>query len=783
MKTYRQWVCWRLVDRGGEKPTKIPFNPATGAMASVTDPHTWATFDEAVAAAPSYNGIGFVLTKADPYTFIDLDDTAGNQANLDRQLRIFKEFDSYSERSPSGTGLHIIVRGHVPNGRRRASVELYSTERYMTMTGVVFRDKPIMERQQLCQTLWAEMGGEANAAPVHDGNAPQTIDDAEVIRRALAAVNGEKFKLLLEGNWRELYPSQSEADIAFTNIIAFYTQNTAQIVRIFHASPLGQRDKAKRPGYLDGLIRRAYDQLLPPVDIQGLDMAWRAPQLETESISGGTPAPALNSGTLPENAIIGPHAELLALWQPKPIGLPRGLMGEIAQFIYQASPRPVKETAIAAAIGLTAGITGRAYNISGTGLNLYVLLLALTGTGKEGMARGIAKLMEAIVGQCPAAADFRGPSQFASGQALIRQLATKNPCFLSIIGEFGLKMQQLASPRASNSEIFLKQVLLELFNKSGASDVLDPAVFADKDKNIAAIKRPAVSILGESTPETFYKVIDESLIADGLLPRFLILEYNGDRPRRNKHHHHVKPSITLVEQLVELCAYSLTLQQNDSVINVEMTPEAEQFLDELDELVDDTINATKTDTLRHLWNRAHIKTLKLAAQVAVGADKISPRITLEDAQWAYNIVCTDITGIVRRFSAGEIGRSNEENKQGWWILKACKEYLTQPYESLAGYRIDKRMHEAHIVTMSFISRRLIACAAFKNERMTASDCIKRAVAALIENGDIEEVGKNELNSRFSFKGRAFTIQSPERLAMSMGEDPDERRGRNKKAKE
>lgn len=764
MKAYRQWLVWRYEERDAEKPTKVPYSALTGQLASVTDPSTWCSFDEAVAAIPrGFSGIGFVLTKNDPYTFIDLDepgkklDAAATQVIVDRQIKIYQEFDSYSERSPSGTGLHIIVKGHVLNGRRRSSIELYSSERYMTMTGVVFNDKPIVERQSLVQLLWAQMGGGA-AAEMYDGDSPETLTDAQVIERGLAAANGVKFRGLLEGRWGEFYPSQSEADFAFVDIIAFYTQNRNQIMRIFRASPLGQRDKAQRDDYVKRMVLRAFDRLLPPIDFVGLEATTAAAQPQLKEIAG-TVDKAISGGA--------PQAEIRKFWQPVPITPPPGLLGEIAQFIYAAAPRAVAEMAICGAIGMLAGITGRAYNVSGTGLNQYVLLVAPTGTGKEAIAGGVSKLLNAIKSTIPASESFRGPAEIASGQALLKQLTKVNPCFASIVGEFGLKLQQLASPRASTSEIMLKRVLLDLYNKSGATDTLAPSIYADKDKNTPSVKSPSVSIVGETTPETLYSAMDESLISDGLLPRFMIIEYTGKRPRRNKQASEAKPGLVLIERLAEICAHSLTLQHNERVVNIEAEPDALAFMDKIDELVDDAINATQTDALRHLWNRAHIKTLKLAALVAVGCNYTHPLITLEHAQWAYNVVSTDIIGIVGRFTKGEVGKNTEENKQGKTILRVCAEYLTSDYRDVQSYNIDQSLHTAKIIPYSYISRRIITNSVFRNDKAGSTNAIKRTVQGLIDSGDLQEVGKNQLQQSFSYSGRAFAIARPDKLPASM----------------
>jgi putative DNA primase/helicase len=131
-----QWVVWKAV---GDKPEKVPYSARTGRRASSTDLLTWATFQEALEAYENsdYAGLGFVFSSADPYTGIDLDncvDADGEIAGW--ALEIVRYFDSYTELSASGTGLHIIVRGNVPN-RRKDEVEVYSLKRFFTVTGHV----------------------------------------------------------------------------------------------------------------------------------------------------------------------------------------------------------------------------------------------------------------------------------------------------------------------------------------------------------------------------------------------------------------------------------------------------------------------------------------------------------------------------------------------------------------------------------------------------------------------------------------------------------------------
>jgi primase-polymerase (primpol)-like protein len=101
---------------------------------------TWRPFDEAVAALRTgrYDGLGFVLSSGDPYAGIDLDNCRNPKTGELEEwaAEIIRGLGGYAEVSPSGKGVHVIVRGKAPN-KRRGRVEAYSSERYFTITGVV----------------------------------------------------------------------------------------------------------------------------------------------------------------------------------------------------------------------------------------------------------------------------------------------------------------------------------------------------------------------------------------------------------------------------------------------------------------------------------------------------------------------------------------------------------------------------------------------------------------------------------------------------------------------
>lgn len=766
MRVFKQWVVWRYEDRDADKPTKVPYSPLTNRLASVTDAATWGSYDEAIAALQTtwYAGIGFVLTDADPYTFIDLDDTKGDQACLDRQIKVFNEFDSYAELSPSGNGLHIIVKGKVPSGRRRSYIEVYSSQRYMTMTGNVYRNAPINEHNALLQVLHGQMSEGKNAATFYAGLESAKHTDEQILEIAGRAQNAEKFNdLFYEGNWQKYYQSQSEADFALVNIIAFYSENRRQVQNLFLKSKLGQREKSRAQYRINYMLDRCFDRMLPPVDIDGLrnllNEAIEANKQPQESEHKPTQVAQPDSVTLPVPAA----PTITANFEPRRdvYSVPPGLVGSIAQFIYAQAPRPVAEIALAGAIGFLSGIIGRSYNVSGTGLNQYVLLLAPTGTGKEAIARGIEKLIAAVQIGVPSAADFVGPSKINSEQALLKYLSRTAPSFVSVVGEFGIRIKEMSSPHAAPHMANLLALFLDLFNKSGEGNILRPSIYSDREKNTLAVQAPAFTMIGESTPEKFYETLDESMIASGMLPRFTMIEYTGERPPLNEAHTQARPSFQLVEQLGTLCAHSLMLNSQHKAVHVQCDEMAKALFDSFNKHCDDNINSSDREVRRHLWNRAHIKALKLAAILAVGCDPYHPTINSEQASWAINFVVADVRNLLGKFDAGEIGLDNDETKQLQTLINTVRVYITSPFSEVEKYVPNMgQLHGERIIPYTYLHRRLAQVAIFRKDKMGSSFAIKRALKTLVERGDIAEVGRAEMATKYKVNGVSYMIQIP-----------------------
>lgn len=767
MHFFRQWIVWRFEDKGGKKPDKVPYSPLFNGHAAVDAPGTWGAYDDAVRRyeAGGMDGIGFVLTEDDPYCFIDLDDADGHQETFDRQKRILDMCPGYAELSPSGTGLHIITKAAIERGRKRSKIEVYSNARYMTMTGNVYRDAPIVDAQEFVSMLWHEMGGPASLHGV-GVDAEERETDEQVLDKLFNANNGEKARDLYAGDWTVHYDpnSQSEADQALINMLAFYTQNRFQIVRLFQASNLGKRDKAKRVDYLNRSINLAFDRMLPPIDIEGLKIQFEDLLAQTKTAPPEGPNGAVPSldPTGQDGGSGSPQVPPSVGIVNSPIAIPPGLVGELADFIYKSSPRPVHTIALTAALGFVAGIGGRAFNVSNTGLNQYFMLLAPTGTGKEAMNNGISKVVSAAKAMCPTIAEFMGPGEIRSDAALLKWLAKHN-CVLSIAGEFGLRLKQMSDQRASAHETGLRRVLLDLYGKSGAGNILGEMAYSDRDKNTLAIASPSFTMIGESTPERFYEALDESMIYEGLLPRFTFFEYDGPRPKPNEHHGFVPVPHTLVERVAKFVAHVQATMAAGKVHHVKFRTDAlnrmNAFRDYCDAMMD---QSDANEITRNMWSRAHVKAMKLAATVAVGLNFDDPWIDVDCVNWATNIIAEEVLSIINRFKDGRFGSTDKsiEAKQVDDVKKAIRSFMVNDEVYGEKYGLKAAYHRQKMVTHQAISQKVRTNAAFRNDRMGQTFALKRSLQTLLDHDVIREVPSTQLATAFNSTAKAYSIADP-----------------------
>jgi hypothetical protein len=246
LKRQKTWVGY-VLKPNGQRSDKIPMNVMTGKPAKSNDPETWTDFDsaEGLVIQRGYSGIGFMFQP--PYVGVDLDHCIKDGVIAPHALAILKSLNSYSELSPSGTGIHIICKGEIKQARKvsKIGLEIYTKGRFFTVTGNRLKEYPaeIASRTDELKEIFAQYV-----------ETDKTDDLLFVIAKSQDA---EKFQWLYSGKWQNDYPSQSEADLALCNKLAFWTgKDSTHMDSLFRKSGL-MRPKWDEKHFGDG---RTYGQ-------------------------------------------------------------------------------------------------------------------------------------------------------------------------------------------------------------------------------------------------------------------------------------------------------------------------------------------------------------------------------------------------------------------------------------------------------------------------------------------------------------------------------------------
>ena len=760
------------------------------ALASDTSPSDWMSFEQACAYAEQVGGdIGYVLTEDDEFSCIDLDvkdakthptkpEVWTKQEDFDRYWRICQTFDSYTEMSTSGKGLHVWVMANIGMGCKRDGVEVYSQERFIICTGNIVLNKPIREHQHLLSVMVGDMRA-AQAArydKIELTEETEEFTDTEIIERAINAGNADKFNALckctscyvdagakIHGTYTELgYGSQSEADLALMSIFTFYSRSNEQCKRLFRMTGLGKRDKAtKNDRYLNDTLRtiRSRQAVQERADASAVAMAADT-LLQLQQEKRLREATLLHvPGTAEPARTLAPAAASVAAMGPQVAPVPEeglawppGLAGQIAYYIYQSAPRPVKEVAIVSALGFLAGVCGKAFCIPQSGLNLYIVLIARSAVGKEAMHSGISSLITAAANRQPPVMRFVDFSDFASGPALKKAVAA-NPSFVNVAGEWGHKLKRLAAEDGRDTPMNqLRHVMTDLYQKSGPASIVGGITYSNKDSNIASVAGVSYSMIGESTPGKFYESLTESMMEDGFMSRFLLVEYDGLRPPLNVNPLR-EPSKALGDAVADLCTHAMTLLDRQETVMVSRTNDAAMMMEKFEKECDAQINGTNDEMWRQMWNRASLKMMRVASLLAVAQNWLNPVIEEEHINWALAMIRKDITIMSKRIESGDIGMNDDSRERK--IVKMLKEYLEAPIAS--SYGIPEELRKNSIIPRKFLQIRTARQVAFNSHRAGANTALDHTLRSMCDSGYIMEVDRNKMADQFNFHGKAYRI--------------------------
>lgn len=253
LRALKQWGLFQKIwQPERNKYTKIPHNALNGGAGKSNDPSTWVDFETALEALKTYQMDGLAFLFANGYVGLDID-------HIGDELDKFRSGDyqentvsqaitmtkSYMEVSISGSGIHAIFKGKIPGTRRRkGNVEMYDSGRFFALTGNTigqYQNEVNVVTADVMKLMYHKYFGEDNVVTINNHNPikPNDLDVDEVIKRAEMSRTGDRFKVFMNGGWEGFYPSQSEADLAFANDLAFWTgRDFNKMDQIFRTSNL-----------------------------------------------------------------------------------------------------------------------------------------------------------------------------------------------------------------------------------------------------------------------------------------------------------------------------------------------------------------------------------------------------------------------------------------------------------------------------------------------------------------------------------------------------------------
>ena len=750
LKSYAQWVVWKAVERDG-KTTKVPYSPKTGRPASVTNPADWTDFDSAMAVQGYYSGIGFVLTKDDPYVCIDLDPTEDKDV-IDSQEEIFRTLDSYSEISPSGKGLHIFVKGNVPAGRKKKGVEIYPHERYITMTGNVFHPAPIRSVNGELHYIYESLGDSQKTVVEAPIETVAELSDERVLELARMAANSTKFDLSYDGKWEAGgYPSASESDYALVNILYFHSRNKEQTKRLFLASPAGHRDKYKKSRndyHINRMIAHCHDFLPPEIDLSEFEENAKALLGKVE------PEPETHTEVVVAPVTVEEDVPDVRVDQ----FFPEGLLGDLAQFFYDQAPHPIKEVALAGAMGLLAGVVGRAYNYHGQGLNMYIALIAESGMGKDAAKTGRMKIAKALEGMDVNLNDFIGPSRFTSATSVLGHFTkSETKSMLMHIGELGLYMQQINNPKGSSSDKSIVSTLLDIYTASSEGCMHHGVTFSDHAKSIPPIPSPALSVLGDTTPSEFFKGITDQQLDNGLMSRLTIIEYIGDFVPYNENHYAAQVPTRVLHDFASLVVNCKKCNVAKRVAQVGSTHQADARIRKFREEVDDLCRKRKGDLGLSLFRRMGQKVDKLSALIAVGRNPYDPRVELRDVEYAIDFVANEVNGIMGHVRRGDVRSETPAHTVATGATSVIITEAIKVWFAADLHSVDKKMAAKGVIPRRWLQRRTSAKVNSSAFIMTIKDMISNGMIVELTMKDKVELVSAGVIKRSQMNGDMYGV--------------------------
>lgn len=437
--------------------------------------------------------------------------------------------------------------------------------------------------------------------------------------------------------------------------------------------------------------------------------------------------------------------------QPRLVA-PPGRIGWLVDYLRDSALYPSTEVAVCSALGLLAGIAGRAYATPGrpTGLNIYLVLVGRTGSGKEALHTGPLQLAQRLRQYAPPVTDMVNAYSYSSGPALLKAAGEGVRCSVTFASEFGRLLLRMANERDLPAQA-LRTVLTELYSKSGPHDVVGDLRYSDAAKRVTINGAVALSVVGETTPDTLYSAVTASMAADGFLSRVQCVPMPD---QRGDYSYEAEAGVAVPAELLkclqELATHAVTLLGRNLYMQVTADPEAADWLDGYRHTCGVHMEGAPTELLRSLHNRAHLKALKYASLMAVLENPVQPVVTVPMVLWACGFADRGVSYLTARAAEGDLGSGDKARQQ--YVTKLIRRWLTDALLDTAG------LARVGIVTRKYLQQRTSDVAAFnRHPTQGATLLLDHTLRAMCDAGYLVECDKAKIGEQYGYQGRCYRV--------------------------
>jgi len=374
---------------------------------------------------------------------------------------------------------------------------------------------------------------------------------------------------------------------------------------------------------------------------------------------------------------------------PGDIPWPPGDLGGLAGDAYDFAHYQYKELAVITVVGLIAGIAGRKFNISDTGLNVHLTVIMHTGAGKDSIGKFIRSTLMSL-NETGNSSSFVGPLRFTGPKSIGETLKSQRS-MVCVFTEAGLLMSSKAGDMMG-----LSRILLSLYTCSGKNDWSGKEAYSNADDSIGSMRAPALTIINEATPQTLHAAFKEhGALERGDLPRQSIYRVDRDKPLPNDNRrpevgdYHKQRLMMLINKCAPAQAadnpHAYDLKFNDDILE-----DVKSFEKRMVKMENELREIDNVKSI--MLSRAPIKAKKFAAIATVynkRQDHINSRgerdalvIDRPEWEWAKAMIEYEINGVGNFFAGSSHGGNPTMEIIGKIVAPAIVKLLRGDYASV-----------------------------------------------------------------------------------------------------